>query len=125
MLLTGPPKSSALLLPPKITDPIPTIERIFNNNPVFVNKSVKYLGITIDKKLHFAERMIYLFIYLFILEGPFEGKPDCVTQNFARFSLFLIPTHSENLIHLTPMPQKFKFWRTRLRGNPPLWHSRF
>ena len=57
---TGPPKSLALLLPPKITDPIPTIEILFNNNPVSVNKSVKYLGIAIDKKLNFAERIIKL-----------------------------------------------------------------
>ena len=57
---TGPPKSLTLLLPPKITHPIQTIEILFNKNPVSVNKSVKYLGITIDEKLNFAERIIKL-----------------------------------------------------------------
>ena len=45
---------------PKITNPIPTIEILFYKNPVSVNKSVKYLGITIDENLNFAERIIKL-----------------------------------------------------------------
>ena len=47
-------------MPPKITDPIQTIEILFNKNPVSVIKSVKYFGITIDEKLNFAERIIKL-----------------------------------------------------------------
>ena len=43
-----------------------------------------------------------------ILEGPFEGEPDCVIQNFVRFNLFLMPTHFENLMHLNPMLKNFK-----------------
>ena len=53
----NPKNFSALKLPPKITSPIPTIEILFNNNPVSVNKSVKYLGSTIDEKLNFAEHL--------------------------------------------------------------------
>ena len=44
----NPKKSLALLLPPKIINPTPTIEILFNNNPVSIDKSVKYLGITIN-----------------------------------------------------------------------------
>ena len=36
----SPNKSSALILPPKLTNPIPTTSSYFNNNPVSVNKSV-------------------------------------------------------------------------------------
>ena len=43
-----------------------------------------------------------------ILKSPFEKEPDCVTRIFAKFSLFLISTHSENFIHLAPMLQNFK-----------------
>ena len=46
------------MLPAKITNPIQTIKILFNKNPVSVNKSVKYMGITIDKKLNFAEHII-------------------------------------------------------------------
>ena len=44
----------------KITNPIPTIEILFNKNPFSVNKSVNFLGITIAEKLNFAERIIKL-----------------------------------------------------------------
>ena len=64
-------------------------------------------------------------ITLKILKGLFEGEPDCVNQNFVRFSLFLIPTHFENLIHLTVMLQKFKILEDLFERNPPLWHRRF
>ena len=60
-----------------------------------------------------------------ILESLFEGEPDCVIQNFVKFSLFLIPTHSENVIHLTPVLKQFKILEDPLRGNIPLWHSQF
>ena len=59
-ITVNPKKSSALILPPKITNPIPTLEILFNNNPVSVTKSVKYLGITIDEKLNFAEHITKL-----------------------------------------------------------------
>ena len=55
-----------------------------------------------------------------ILEGPFEGEPDCVTQNFVRIILFFIPTHSENLIHLTPMLQNFKISEDPFEGESPI-----
>ena len=45
---------------PKIANPVQTIEIIFNKNPVSVNKSVKYLGNTIDEKLNIAKRIIKL-----------------------------------------------------------------
>ena len=53
-------KSSALILLPKITNPIPTIEILLNNNPVFVTKPVEYLGITLDDKLKLAEHITKL-----------------------------------------------------------------
>ena len=56
-ITVNPKKSSALILFPKITNSIPKIEILFNNNPVSVTKSVKYLGITIDEKLNFAEHI--------------------------------------------------------------------
>ena len=59
-IAVNPKKSSALILPPKTTHPIPTIEILFNNNPVSVNKSVQYLDITKDEKLNFAEHIIKL-----------------------------------------------------------------
>ena len=45
---------------PKITIPIQAIEILFNKNPVSVNKSVKYMGITIGEKLNFADHIIKL-----------------------------------------------------------------
>ena len=59
-ITANPKKSSALILPPKVNNPIPTIKILFNNNPVSVTKSVKYLGITIDEKLNFAEHITKL-----------------------------------------------------------------
>ena len=47
-ITVNPKKSSALMLPPKSTNLIPKIEILFNNNPAFVTKSVKYLGITVQ-----------------------------------------------------------------------------
>ena len=58
----NPKKSSALILPPKITNPIPAIEILFNNNSVSITKLVKYLGITFDKKLNFAEHFTKLHV---------------------------------------------------------------
>ena len=42
-------------MPLKITNSLPTIEILFNSNPVSAIKSVKYLEITIGQKLNFAE----------------------------------------------------------------------
>ena len=54
---------------------------------------------------------------------PFEGEPDCVTQYFDRIILFLIPTRSENLIHLTPMLQNFKILEDPFEGESPIMAS--
>ena len=51
------------------------------------------------------------------------GEPDCVTQNFVRIILFLIPTHSENSIHLTPMLQNFKILVDTFEGKSPIMAS--
>ena len=47
-ITVNPKKSSALILSPKITNAIPTLEIFFNNNPVSVTKLVKHLGITVQ-----------------------------------------------------------------------------
>ena len=59
-ITANPKKYSALTLTPKITNPIQTIEKLFNKNPLSVDKSVKYKVITIDEKLNFAEHIITL-----------------------------------------------------------------
>ena len=40
-------------MPPKATSPPPHIHLLFNGSIIPINESVKYLGITIDKKLNF------------------------------------------------------------------------
>ena len=37
---------------------------------------------------------------------------------FVTFSLFLISTHSQNLIHLAVAVKKFKILEDRIEGNP-------
>ena len=54
------------------------------------------------------------------MEGQFGQTPIMVPPMFAGFSLFLISTHFENLIHLAVTVYMFKFWRTQLRGIPNL-----
>ena len=49
----NPEKSLSLIIPPKITTPIPDIQLHFYNNLVTLEDSVKYLGITIDVRLNF------------------------------------------------------------------------
>ena len=46
-------KTSVLIIPPKATSPPPNIPQVFNESIIPINESVKYLGITIDKKLNF------------------------------------------------------------------------
>ena len=55
----------------------------------------------------FCQILCFLYIYLLkrlqslTLEGPLRREtPIVASPIFARFSLFLISTHSENLIHL-------------------------
>ena len=52
-ITVNPEKSLALIIPPKITTLILNIHLHFNNNSVILKDSVKYLGITIDARLHF------------------------------------------------------------------------
>ena len=59
-ITVNPKKSAALILLPRITNLIPSIEILFNNIAVFVTKSVKFLGFTIDEKLNFAEHITKL-----------------------------------------------------------------
>ena len=44
---------------------------------------------------------------------------------FGRFSLFLIPTYSENLIHLAPMAPKLKILEDLFEGDSPKAASQF
>ena len=48
-----PKKTSVLIIPPKATSPPPNILLVLNGSIIPINESVKYLGITIDKKLNF------------------------------------------------------------------------
>ena len=50
-------------------------------------------------------------------------KPNCVSPIFVKFSLFLISTHSENLIHLAPMIQNFKILDDPFKGESPIMAS--
>ena len=50
-------KSSALIIPPKTTLPVPAIDLIFDNNVLTISDSAKYLGITIDARLNFDEQI--------------------------------------------------------------------
>ena len=53
----NPKKSSALIIPPKTTLPVPAIDLIFDNNVITISDSAKYLGITIDARLNFDEQI--------------------------------------------------------------------
>ena len=53
----NPKKSSALIVPPKTTLPVPAIDLIFDNNVITISDSAKYLGITIDARLNFDEQI--------------------------------------------------------------------
>ena len=52
-ITVNPKKTSVLIIPPKATSPPPNIHLVFNGSIIPINESVKYLGITIDKKLNF------------------------------------------------------------------------
>ena len=53
----NPKKSSALIIPPKTTLPVPAIDLIFDNNVITISDSAKYLGITIDARLNFDKQI--------------------------------------------------------------------
>ena len=52
-----PKKSTALIIPPKTTLPVPAIDLIFDNNVITISDSAKYLGITIDARLNSDEQI--------------------------------------------------------------------
>ena len=52
-ITVNPKKTSVLIIPPKATSPPPNIHLVFNGSIISINESVKYLGITTDKKLNF------------------------------------------------------------------------
>ena len=52
-ITVNPKKTSVLIIPPKATSPPPNIHLVFNGSIIPINESIKYLGITIDKKLNF------------------------------------------------------------------------
>ena len=52
-ITVNPKKTSVLIIPPKATSPPPNIHLVFNGSIIPINESVKYLGITIDKKIKF------------------------------------------------------------------------
>ena len=66
-ITVDPKKFSVLILSPKIINSFPTIEILYNNNSVSVNKSLKDLGITINEKLNFAAHAIKLTCKIFDL----------------------------------------------------------
>ena len=56
-IIVNPQKSSVLIIPPKTTNPIPDIDVFFNNDLVSINKSVRYLGVTIDARHNFDKHI--------------------------------------------------------------------
>ena len=56
-ITANPEKSLALIVPPKINDPMPDIQLHLNSNSATVEDFVKYLGITIDARLNFDVRI--------------------------------------------------------------------
>ena len=53
----NPPKSSVLIIPPKTTNPILNINVFIDNDLVFINETVKYLGVTIDARFKFDKHI--------------------------------------------------------------------
>ena len=56
-LTVNPSKSNALIIPPKLNKPPPTIDLSLNNSSVLISNSAKYLGVTIDSLLKFDEHI--------------------------------------------------------------------
>ena len=52
-ITVNPKKTSVIIIPPKATSPPLNIHLVFNGSIIPINESVKYLGITIDKKVNF------------------------------------------------------------------------
>ena len=59
-ITVNPKKTSVLVIPPKATSPPPNIHLVLNGSIIPINESVKYLGITIDKKLNFEIHIKHL-----------------------------------------------------------------
>jgi len=45
------------MIPSKKTDPSPSLQPLYNNAPIEMPHSVKYLGITIDRRLTFQDHI--------------------------------------------------------------------
>ena len=59
------------------------------------------------------------------MKGSFGGEtPIVALLIFVNFSLFLISTHSENLIHLAATVKKFINLEDPIEGIPSTWHPR-
>ena len=50
-------KSNALIIPPKLNKPQPTIDLSLNNSSISISNSAKYLGVTIDSLLKFDKHI--------------------------------------------------------------------
>ena len=53
-LLINPQKLAAIIIPPKFNTPVPLINMSYDNSLISCYNSHKYLGITVDDKLNFA-----------------------------------------------------------------------
>ena len=56
-LTVNPSKSNALIIPPKLNKPPPTIDLSLNNSLILISNSAKYLGVTIDSLLKFDKHI--------------------------------------------------------------------
>ena len=56
-LTVNPSKSNALIIPPKLNKPPPTIDLSLNNSPILISNSAKYLSVTINSFLKFDKHI--------------------------------------------------------------------
>ena len=56
-LTINPSKSNVLVIPPKLSQPLPNVDLSINNSPLPFCLSAKYLGVTLDTQLNFDKHI--------------------------------------------------------------------
>ena len=112
-ITVNPKKTSVLIIPPKATSPPPNIHLVFIGSIIPVNESVKYLGITIDKKLNFE-------IHIKQLESKISRSIGIMTKLIhvlpakALCTLYYFMIHSHLLYGIAIWGTTFKSYLKRL-----------
>ena len=57
ILTINPSKSNVLVIPPKLSQPLPNVDLFINNSPPPFCLSAKYLGVTLDMQLNFDKHL--------------------------------------------------------------------